>query len=142
MSSRADEGLLFSVLIYWVAMLAGLALFVMPALWANGPTIIENIDPGNIRALSAARHGDGRFPVARLERQRLVEPVHLVELNARVTTKHSRRRSARAHRARARYAAERARLARKARRARIARSYTTAPRHRSHGYSVPLSAQY
>jgi hypothetical protein len=87
MSSHVDEGLLFSVVIYCMAMLAGLALFVMPALWANGPTVIENIDPGNVRELSVSRRGDGRFPVARLERQRLVDPVHLVELTARVTTK-------------------------------------------------------
>lgn len=123
-------------------MLSGLALFAMPVLWASGPAVIENIDPGNVRAQSAARHGDGRYPVAKLERQELGDPVHLVELNARVTTKNSRWRSGRAHQARPRYAAERVRRAQKARRERIARSYTTAPHHRRHGFSGALSAQY
>jgi len=84
MNSHADDGLLVSILSYLMAVLTGLALFIGPVLWANGPTIKENIAPGKVRELSASRYSESKFPVAKLKHKELVNPTHLVELNARV----------------------------------------------------------
>jgi hypothetical protein len=130
-SSHAEEGLLGSVLIYFAAMFALLALFVVPVLWANGPTIKENVGPDYARDLLASRGDDNRFPVAKLEHQELVNPARYVELTAKAKrAQTSRPLTDRAHQtpqALQWHAAQRAQ-AKKVRQAQIANSYIAPPR--------------
>ncbi len=142
MNSHADEGLLLSVLVYVAAVLGVLALVVMPVVWANGPTVIENTGADHARELLAARRGNGTYPVAKLAPAELL-PAGVVELAARADkAQRTRRRAISArqdHLAQQRRAAERARLAQRAR-AQAGRSYATLPqRKRSSG---ALAAQY
>lgn len=134
MSAHADEGLLGSVLIYLTALLAGLALFVGPVLWANGPTVAENIAPSNGRALSASHHSDSNFPVAKLKHNESVSPAHLVELNARLRKTQNSRQP--------RHAVGRARHPQEVRHAQFSQSRATPPQRRYHRSSGALSAQY
>jgi len=133
MNSHANEGLIVSVLIYFMAMFAGLALFVGPVLWANGPTIEKNIAPGNVSELLASRYRDSNFPVAKLKHEKSLNPAHLVELNARVKEPQNSRQPRHAGRAR---------LGQKVRPAKIANSFAAPVQRQYHGSSSALSAQY
>jgi hypothetical protein len=136
MNSNTDEGLFVSVLIYFMALLAGLVLFVGPVLWANGPTIEENVAPGNVRELWASR--DSKYPIAKLKRDKLLPartvPARTVEMNARVKKAQNVRPS--------RHTPDRARRAQKVRRAQIAKSSATRVQRQYHTSSSALSAQY
>jgi hypothetical protein len=134
MNSHADEGLFVSVLIYFMALLFGLALFVGPVLWANGPTIEENIAPGNVRELLASRYSDRQYPIAKLEDEDLVNPAPTVEMHARVKEAQNVRPS--------RHAPDRGRLAQKVRHAQFSQSHVTPPQRQYHNSSSALSAQY
>jgi len=78
-----------SLVVYAVAMLGGLALFVLPVLWASGATVYEN--PGVKTAglpggpTYASRHS--QFPLALLKRQQIVDQTALNELNAKAAQK-------------------------------------------------------
>jgi hypothetical protein len=130
-SSQAEEGLLVSALIYFAVILAILALFVAPVLWANAPTIKENVGTDYAHELLASRRNDNRFPVAKLEHQELVNPAGYVELIARTKkAQNSRPPTDRAYQTRQalqRHAAQRAQ-ARRVRQTQIANSYVTPPR--------------
>jgi hypothetical protein len=54
-SSRTDEGLVFSLLVYVAAVLSALDLFVVPVVCANGSTVMENAGVDYARELLAAR---------------------------------------------------------------------------------------
>jgi len=85
MNTADNEGLGLSIAVYALAMLCGLALFVLPVYWMNSPAVYKN--PGvKTSALpggpSYASH-PGEFPLAMLHRQQIVDPAMLVELNAK-----------------------------------------------------------
>ncbi len=134
MSTHADEGLLGSVLIYMMALLGGLALFVGPALWLNAPTVEQNVAHGDVRALSAVHYGDSNYPVARLKPAESVSPAPLVELNARLKTTQGSRQT--------RHTVRRARQAQEVRQAQNSPSRATPPQRQYHRSSGALSAQY
>ena len=138
MTSDAEEGLLVSVLIYLVAAFATLALFVIPVLWANGPTIRENVGPDYAHELLASRRRDNAFPVAKLDHQELINPAHNLELHARAKkAQKSRPQIDRARPTRQtlhQLAPDRAPLAQKVRHPQIAESYATSPRVASWQY--------
>jgi hypothetical protein len=137
MNSHADEGLFVSVLIYFMALLFGLALFVGPVLWANGPTVEKNIAPDNARELLASRYNrysDSQYPIAKLKRQELLNSGPTVEMNARVKEAQNVRPS--------RHAPDRARHTQKIRQAQIPHSRATPPQRQYHISSSALSAQY
>ena len=81
--NNSDEGMGLSVVVYAIAMVCGLALFVMPVIWANGARVYDN--PG----VSAARlpggpvrmTGRSEFPLANLHSEQIVSPAMLAELN-------------------------------------------------------------
>jgi hypothetical protein len=54
-SARTDEGLVFSLLVYVAAVGDALDLFVVPVVWANGSTVMENAGVDYARELLAAR---------------------------------------------------------------------------------------
>ena len=96
--NNSDEGMGLSVAVYAIVMVCGLALFVMPVIWANGARVYDN--PG----VSAARlpggpvrmTGRSEFPLATLHSQQIVSPAMLAELNAK-TAKDKPQRTARTH---------------------------------------------
>jgi hypothetical protein len=79
------KDLAVSVLIYMVAILFGLSLFVVPIYLLSRPTVVENAGvPALARAVQrTARSGHANFPVARLKRETIVNPATLAELNAK-----------------------------------------------------------
>ena len=83
--NNSDQGLGLSVAIYAVALVCGLALFVMPVVWANGPRVYDNPGVGASRMPGgpAYAHRSG-FPLAKLQEQQIVSPAMLAELNAKV----------------------------------------------------------
>ena len=80
-----DQGMGLSLAVYAAAMLGGLALFILPVLWATGTTVYEN--PG-VKAAGLpggpvyASHR-GQFPLAILKHQQIVDQTALNELNAK-----------------------------------------------------------
>jgi hypothetical protein len=146
MRSHTDEGLLFSLLVYVAAVAGVLALFVVPVVWANGPTVMENAGADHARELLAARRGDGTYPVAKLDHAQLL-PAHVVELAARANKAERASRAAHArrqrqqHLAQKRRAAHRARLAERAQHAQSTRhSYARLPQRQHSSGAHP--AQY
>lgn len=120
MGSHTDEGLLLSLRVYVAAVLGVLALGVLPVVWVNGPTVMENAGTGYARELLAAHRNDCAFPVARLKHRelipaRVVEPAALAGKARRARDRAQHAREARL--ARQQRAAQRARLAERARRA-------------------------
>jgi hypothetical protein len=98
MNNVDSEGLGLSIAVYAVAMLCGLALFVLPVYWLNSPAVYEN--PGvRTSALpggpSYASH-PAEFPLAMLHRQQIVDPAMLVELDAKAQKEPPPRRAHRA----------------------------------------------
>jgi hypothetical protein len=94
--NKSDEGLGLSVVVYAIAMMCGLALFVMPVIWANSARVYDN--PGasaaNLPGPERNAHG-AQYPLASLHAQQIVSPAMLAELNA-TTKKEKPRRTARA----------------------------------------------
>ena len=74
-----------SVVIYIIAILFGLALFVVPIYWLSRPTIVENAGAAvqSVDRALTARSGKERFPVANLKPQTIVNPATIAELNAK-----------------------------------------------------------
>jgi hypothetical protein len=81
-----DQGMGLSLAAYVIALLGGLALFVVPVLWASGATVYEN--PG-VKAAGAPAYANHRaqFPLAMLKRQPIVDQTALNELNAKSAQK-------------------------------------------------------
>jgi hypothetical protein len=82
--NNSDQGMGLSVAIYAVAMMCGLALFVLPVVWANGARVYDNpgvaaahLPGGPVRA----DHG-GAYPLAALQSPPIVSSAMLAELNA------------------------------------------------------------
>jgi len=96
---HSDEGMGLSVVVYAIAMVCGLALFVLPVVWANSGRVYEN--PG-----VAAMHSPGgpayanrqaKFPLANLKEEQIVSPAMLAELNAKAKKEKPVQRTARTH---------------------------------------------
>jgi hypothetical protein len=86
-----------SVVIYMIAILFGLALFVVPFYWLSRPTVVENAGAPvqRVDRALAARSGKERFPVANLKPQTIVSPATIAELNAKAKDNGDRPRSSR-----------------------------------------------
>jgi hypothetical protein len=81
------KDLAVSVLIYMVAIVFGLSLFVVPLYLATRPTVVENAGASAAtqtvdRAL-VDRSSRKRFPVANLKHETIVNPATIAELNAK-----------------------------------------------------------
>jgi hypothetical protein len=86
---HSDEGMGLSVVVYAIAMVCGLALFVLPVVWANSARVYEN--PG-VTALGspggpAYANRRAQFPLANLQQEQIVSPAMLAELNAKAKAK-------------------------------------------------------
>ena len=83
-----DQGMGLSVAVYAIAMIGGLALFVLPVLWASGATVYDN--PG-VKAGAPGgpiyAHHQAQFPLAVLKKQQIVDQTALNELNAKSAQK-------------------------------------------------------
>jgi hypothetical protein len=83
---NSDEGMGLSVVVYAIAMMCGLALFVLPVVWANSarvydnPGVTANLPGGPVRADNRAN-----YPLAALHSPQIVSPAMLAELNAKAT---------------------------------------------------------
>jgi hypothetical protein len=129
MSAYEDRDLGLSVLIYVAALACGIAIFVVPVLLANGPTVIRNPGAQNaVAQMVAARRSGDRYPVARLKQDEVVDPSTVAALSAKVKrAERERRRAAAAHRSARRLQHARRRAAPlRARRAQIGRSLADA----------------
>ena len=77
-----------SVVVYAIAMMCGLALFVLPVLWLNSPRAYENPGMTALRTPGgpayASRQRD--FPLANLRSEPIVSPAMLQELKAGANT--------------------------------------------------------
>jgi hypothetical protein len=123
MSPYEDKDLGVSLLIYMAVILCTLAVFMVPAVLANGPTVLPNPSAKIARSMLAARRNDSSFPVAHLKEKAIVSPALLAALNAKAEkAKPSRDRPARA-----------ARHPHAPRRAPTRRSYAEAARQRPIG---------
>jgi hypothetical protein len=82
---KSDEGMGLSVAIYAIAMVCGLALFVLPVVWANSPTVYENPGVSALRLPGGPTYATRRteFPIANLKSQQIVSPEMLAELDAK-----------------------------------------------------------
>jgi hypothetical protein len=87
MNSEHNQGLGVSVAIYLVALVCGLALFVLPVLVISGPSKFENAGmaayeppPGTLLIPQRARNAG---PLAVLQHDDLVDPALAAELNAK-----------------------------------------------------------
>jgi hypothetical protein len=83
--NNSDEGMGLSVVVYAIAMMCGLALFVMPVLWANSPRVYENPGVSALRTPGgpAYAYRQAQFPLANLKEEQIVSPAMLAELNAK-----------------------------------------------------------
>jgi hypothetical protein len=87
--NTSDEGMGLSLAVYAIAMVCGLALFVLPIVWANSGRVYDNpgvaaahLPGGPLRA-----NGRAEYPLATLHSQQIVSPAMLAELNATKTKK-------------------------------------------------------
>ena len=87
MSPYEDKDLGLSLLIYMVAILCTLAVFVVPVVLANGPTVLPNPRGKAARSMLAAHLAahlnESSFPVAHLKEKDIVSPALLAALNAK-----------------------------------------------------------
>ncbi len=74
-----------SVVIYMIAILFGLSLFVVPFYLLSRPTVVENAGApaASVNRTLAGGAGHERFPVANLKPQTIVNPATIAELNAK-----------------------------------------------------------
>jgi len=84
-----DQGMGLSVAVYAIAMIGGLALFVLPVLWATGATVYENpgVKAAGLPGGPAYAGHRSQFPLAMLKRQPIVDQTALNELNTKATPK-------------------------------------------------------
>jgi hypothetical protein len=83
-----DQGMGLSVAVYALAMLGGLALFVLPVLWASGATVYENPAVKTVRLPGGPAYAhQAQFPLAVLKQQQIVDQTALNELNAKSAQK-------------------------------------------------------
>jgi hypothetical protein len=95
--NKSDEGMGLSLAVYAIAMMCGLALFVMPVIWANSARVYDNpgVTAANVPGGPARSDHPSQYPLASLHAQQIVSPAMLAELNAKVK-KEKPRRTARA----------------------------------------------
>lgn len=104
--NNSDEGMGLSVVVYAIAMMCGLALFVLPVVWANSARVYDNPGVTANRAGGPVR-ADNRpdYPLAALHSPQIVSPAMLAELNAKATkekpTRHASSKPAPRHYAQA-----------------------------------------
>src|ERR1700687_1968564 len=98
MSSDHNQGLGVSVAIYMIALVCGLALFVLPVLVISGPSKFENVGiaayeppPGTLLIPQRARNAG---PLAVLQHEDLVDSTLAAELNAKAKKAGKPRQSA------------------------------------------------
>jgi hypothetical protein len=84
-----DQGMGLSVAVYALAMAGGLALCVLPVLWASGATVYENPAVKSVRLPGGPSYArrQAEFPLALLKRQPIVDQTALNELNAQPAPK-------------------------------------------------------
>jgi hypothetical protein len=128
MTAYDDKDLGLAVLIYIAALLCGIAVFIVPVLIANGPTVIANPTAQHaIAHMAALRKSDGPYPVARLHRDDIVDPAKIAALNAKIAKAEHARHSAAAYQRRVRRTQDAREVAlRRAQRAQMRRSYADA----------------
>ena len=82
---HSDEGMGLSVVVFAIAMVCGLALFVLPVVWANGARVYENPGVAAMRSLGGPAYANraAQFPLANLKEEQIVSPAMLAELNAK-----------------------------------------------------------
>jgi hypothetical protein len=80
-----DQGLGLSLLVYVGALLGGLFLFVAPVVWASGPTEYRNPELPKYDITSSRPLFDQhrQMPLARLNREDIVDQKALAALNAK-----------------------------------------------------------
>lgn len=96
--NNSDEGMGLSVVVYAIAMMCGLALFVLPVLWANSARVYENPGVTALRTPGGPTYASrqAQFPLANLKEEQIVSPAMLAELNAKAKKeKEKPRRTAR-----------------------------------------------
>lgn len=83
---NSDEGMGLSLAIYAIAMACGLALFVLPVIWANSGHVYDNPGVTALHRPGGPVRSDHRagYPLATLQSQPIVSPAMLAELNAEV----------------------------------------------------------
>ena len=84
-----DQGMGLSLAAYVIAMLGGLALFVLPVLWATGARVYENpgVKAASLPGGSAYANHRAQFPLALLKQQQIVDQTALNQLNAKTAQK-------------------------------------------------------
>jgi hypothetical protein len=82
---HSDEGMGLSVAVYAIAMMCGLALFVLPVMWANGARVYDNPGVAAAHLPGGPIRADNRseYPLASLHTQQIVSPAMLAELNTK-----------------------------------------------------------
>ena len=82
---HSDEGMGLSVVVYAIAMVCGLALFVLPVLWANSARVYDNPGVTAMRSPGGPAYASraAQFPLANLQEEQIVSPAMLAELNAK-----------------------------------------------------------
>jgi hypothetical protein len=93
--NKSDEGMGLSLAVYAIAMMCGLALFVMPVIWANSARVYDNPGAAAVPGGPVRQDHPAQYPLASLHQQQIVSPAMLAELNAGVK-KEKPRRTARA----------------------------------------------
>ena len=105
--NRSDEGMGLSLAVYAIAMMCGLALFVLPIVWANSARVYDNPGVAAARLPGGPLRADNgaNYPLAALHSPQIVSPAMLAELNAKVTkekpTRHASSKPAPRHYAQA-----------------------------------------
>ena len=94
---KSDEGLGLSVAAYALALICGLALFVLPVYWLNSPTVYENpgVTAARLPGGPAYANHPAEFPLAKLQDQQIVSAAMLAELNANAKKEKPVRRASR-----------------------------------------------
>jgi hypothetical protein len=94
---NSDEGMGLSVVVYAIVMVGGLALFVLPVMWANGARVYENPGVTALRTPGGPAYANrqAQFPLANLKEEPIVSPAMLAELNASGSKKEKPQRTAR-----------------------------------------------
>jgi hypothetical protein len=82
---NSDEGMGLSLAVYAIAMLCGLAVCVLPVVWANSGHVYENpgVTAANLPGGPARKDHGAAYPLASLQLQPIVSPAMLAELNAK-----------------------------------------------------------
>src|SRR5690348_10599516 len=93
---HSDEGMGLSVVVYAIVMVCGLALFVLPVIWANGARVYDNPGVAATRSPGGPAYAShaAQFPLANLKEEQIVSPAMLAELNANAKKEKPVRRAA------------------------------------------------